>query len=384
MQDRLCSPLFRCVSEAFDKYRLMAPPRTLQRGLIEPPIVRRAEAQRILDEFGRRLEAIVSWCERIGAVPVLVIPPDNQSGYEPNRSVLPASVSREERRAFARDWMAARSSESDLAPAIARYRALIARHPGFAEAHFRLARLLERSGQYTEAARDYRQARDLDGFPQRCQTSFQDAYRRVAARHACILIDGPAELQALSPHGIVGDLLINDAHHPSLRGHIALAEAVLRELRGREAFGWSRGMATTIDVGECASHFGIDNLAWATICSNVATFYTMTAIIRNDPSERQRKAALYLRGAEQIAAGTLASDLGIPGIGLPASSDPSKPHHDDHTDETARISAPTATGLAGRSTTTGPSGVAGHTTAAKNTHSTAKNGSPRIPSAKLQ
>lgn len=377
MQDRLCSPLFRCVSEAFDKYQVMAPPRILHRGLIEPPIVRCAESQRILDEFGRRLEAIVSWCERIGAVPVLVIPPDNQSGYEPNRSVLPASVSREERRAFARDWMAARSSESDPAPAIARYRALIARHPGFAEAHFRLARLLELSGQYTEAARDYRLARDLDGFPQRCQTSFKDAYRRVAARHACILIDGSAELQALSPHGIVGDSLINDAHHPSLRGHIALAEAVLRELRGRQAFGWSRGVAPTIDLGECASHFGIDNLAWAKICSNVAMFYTITAIIRHDPSERQRKAALYHRAAEQIAAGTLPSDLGIPGIGLPASSDPSKPPHQDHAEEAAWISPPAASGLAGRSTATRPSGLAGLTTAAKKTHATAKHGSPR-------
>ena len=146
MQDGLGSPLFRCVSEAFGKYRLMAPPRIVHRGPIEPPIVRRAESERILDEFGRRLEAIVSWCERIGAVPVLVIPADNQSGYEPNRSVLPVSVSPEERRAFGRDWLAARSTESDPAPAMARYRALIARHPGFAEAHFRLARLLEQIG----------------------------------------------------------------------------------------------------------------------------------------------------------------------------------------------------------------------------------------------
>jgi hypothetical protein len=363
---------------------LMVPPRTLRPALIEPPIVRSAESKRILDEFGRRLEAIVSWCERIGTVPVLVIPADNESGYEPHRSVLPASVSREERRAFARDWMAARSSESGPAPATARYRALIARHPGFAETHFRLARLLERSGQYTEAARDYRLARDLDGFPQRCQASFKDAYRRVAARHACILIDGSAELRALSPHGILGDLLINDGHHPSLRGHIALVEAVLRELRGRQAFGWARGMAPKIDVGECVSHFGIDKLAWAKICSNVATFYTITAIIRHNAAERQRKAALDDRAAEQIAAGTLPSDLGIPGIGLLASSDPSKPPHHDDADEAARISAPTASGLAGRSTTTAPSGLAGHTTAATKTHATAKDGSQSVSSTKLQ
>jgi hypothetical protein len=318
MQDRLHSPLFQVVSEVFGKYRLMAPPKIVERGPIDPLIVRRSESERILDEFGRRLEAIVSWCERIGSVPVLVIPPANLSGYEPNRSVLPASVSPEERRSFARDWLAARSSESESVPAIARYRALIVRHPGFAGAHFRLARLLEQSGRFIEAGQDYRLARDLDGFSQRCQTSFQDAYRRVAARHGCILVDGPAEFRALSPHGIVGDLMINDGHHPSLGGHVALAQAVLRELRGREAFGWSEGASPSINVAECATHFGIDDKAWAKVCANVATFYNITAIIRHDPAERLRKAKLYQHAADQIAAGTPPGDLGIPGIGLPA------------------------------------------------------------------
>ena len=380
MQDGLGSRLSRCVSEAFDKYRLMAPPKIVQRGPIEPPIVRYAESERILDEFGRRLEDIVSWCERIGTVPVLLIPADNQSGYEPNRSVLPVSVSQEERRAFARDWLAARSAESDPGPAMARYRALIARQPGFAEAHFRLARLLERSGNYPEAARDYRLARDLDGFPQRCQTSFRDAYRRVAERHACILIDGSAELRALSPHGILGDLMINDGHHPSLCGHIALAEAVLRELRGRQAFGWSHGTAPAIDAAECASHFGIDDQAWAKICSNVAMFYTITAAIRHEASERRQKAELYLNAAAQIAAGMHPSDLGIPGIGVPALSHSSEAPHNDHEGEAAPSPAPSAASSAGRPRARGSSGQAEQTTAATKAHPTRNEGSPRMSS----
>jgi hypothetical protein len=341
MQERLHSSLFRVVSEVLGKYRVMAPPRIVERGPIEPLIARPSESARILDEFGRRLEAIVSWCERIGALPVLVIPAANESGYEPNRSVLPSSVSLEERRSFAHDWLEARSSESEPAPAVARYRALIVRQPGFAEAHFRLARLLEQSEGYTEAAREYRLALDLDGFPQRCQTSFQDAFRRVAARHDCIVIDGPAEFRAKSPHGIVGDLLTNDGHHPSLTGHVALAQAVLHELRRREVFGWTEGRAPSIDVAECAAHFGIDDKAWATICAHVATFYNITAVIRHDPSERLRKAKLYQHAADQIAAGTPPGDLGIPGIGLSASR-PSDPLHPDHPGGTAPISAPSA------------------------------------------
>ncbi len=41
-------------------------------------------------------------------MPVLVIPADNEAGFEPNRSVLPESISPEERRSFAHDWLAAR------------------------------------------------------------------------------------------------------------------------------------------------------------------------------------------------------------------------------------------------------------------------------------
>ncbi|MGP0068657.1 MAG: hypothetical protein ACLQGP_34285 [Isosphaeraceae bacterium] len=317
MEDGLGSPLFRMVSEASSKYRLMAPPRMAHRGPIERPIVRRAETERLRREFGRRIDAIVSWCERIGAMPVLVIPADNEAGFEPNRSVLPELISQEERRVFADDWLAARADESDASAAMARYRELLARQPGFAESHFRLGRLLAGAGRFDEAGVQYRLARDLDGFPQRCPSPFQDAYRRVASRHGCIVIDGPAELRALSAHGILDDHLINDGHHPSLRGHIALAAAVLRELRARAAFGWSRGEAPSIDPADCALHFGIDDKDWAEVCSKVATFYKVTANCRYDPTERLSKAAFYQHAADRIAAGTLPVDLGIPGIGLP-------------------------------------------------------------------
>ena len=273
MEDGLGSPLFRMVAETSSKYRLMTPPRMVHRGPIEPPIVRRAESERLRHEFGQRIDAIVSWCERIGAIPVLVIPAGNEADFEPNRSVLPESVSPEQRRSFAHDWLAARSSESGSATAMARYRELITRQPGFAEAHFRLGRLLEQSGRFTEAGVQYRLARDLDGFPQRCPSPFQDTYRRIAAQHGCIVIDGPVVLRALSPNGILDDHLINDGHHPSLQGHIALAEEVLRELRARRAFGWSHGAAPSIDPAECASHFGIDDKAWAGVCAGGHVLY---------------------------------------------------------------------------------------------------------------
>ena len=142
----------------------------------------------------------MSYCRQIGALPILVAPPGNDAGFEPNRSILPPETPRAEREAFARAFQEARAREqTDPAGSIAAYRALIERQPGFAESHFRLARLLEARGDYEEAYRHYIEARDLDGHPFRCLTSFQDVYRELASEYEAILVDGQARLSRPSP-----------------------------------------------------------------------------------------------------------------------------------------------------------------------------------------
>ena len=41
---------------------------------------------------------------------------------------------------------------------------------------------------------------------------------------------------AASPTGLLDNHLIEDTHHPNLKGQLVLAGAVLRELRGRRTF----------------------------------------------------------------------------------------------------------------------------------------------------
>ena len=65
--------------------------------LIDSPAFTPSELLQILTDFRLRLEAIVGYCEQIGAVPILVIPAGNESGFEPNRTVLSARVSQAER-----------------------------------------------------------------------------------------------------------------------------------------------------------------------------------------------------------------------------------------------------------------------------------------------
>ena len=85
-----------------------------------------------------------------------------------------------------------------------------------------------------------------------CLTSFQDAYREVAARHACVLIDGQAYFHKVGRQYQLDDDLFQDIMHPSLRGFIALSQAVLQALAARHAFGWPQDVpAPVIDPAAC-------------------------------------------------------------------------------------------------------------------------------------
>ena len=130
------------IREIADKCRIaIPPPSNTRRDLVDVPVYTAEEYRLLLADFRNRLDEIVSYAERVGALPILILPPANDAGFEPNRSYLPPTTPRAERNAFERQFLAARQLET-VDPAAARqaYQALLARQPCFAEAHYRLAR----------------------------------------------------------------------------------------------------------------------------------------------------------------------------------------------------------------------------------------------------
>ncbi len=258
-------------------------------------------------------------CRKAGQLPVLIAPPANDARFEPNRSFLAAGTPRHEREAFRRDFLAAKGREQhDPASAIAAYRSLLARQPGFAEAHYRLARLLERQEAWQEAYTHYVQARDHDGYPQRALTEFQGVYSEIAERHRCILIDGQKYFHAIGRHGLLDDFLFQDGMHPSLRGQIALAQRVLEALREHRALGWPDAKpAPVIDPATCIRKFGLGRAEWREICLWGILFHDITHGMRYDPSERLAAKRLYATAADRLASGEAPEALGLPNVGIP-------------------------------------------------------------------
>lgn len=314
------SSLCELIRRASERCRLGIPPPPYgNRDLIDTPAYTPEESSLLLADFRRRLEAIVSYARKVGAIVVLIAPPGNDAGFEPNRSFLPAATPRREREDFRRDVLAARALEaSDPPAAIAAYRALIARQPGFAESHYRLALLLDRADDREGAYRHFVAARDHDGYPIRCLSPFQDVYRELAARHDVILVDGQAELHAVGRRGLLDDRLFQDAMHPSLRGQIALAQAILRELRARHAFGWPEDTpAPLIEPAECAAHFGLIREAWKKIILWGVHFGNYSQGLRYDPENRLEKRRIYAEAFDRLAAVEAVEALGLPNVGIP-------------------------------------------------------------------
>ncbi len=165
----------------------------------------------------------------------------------------------------------------------------------------------------------YVAARDLDGMPMRCPSPFQEAYREVAARHGCILIDGQSYFHAIGRHGLLDDELFQDAMHPSLRGQIALAQAVLvRSTRGTRLDGRrirpyrsltrpnvSRILASTRAPGDRIA------LWWK-------GFNELMSPLRYDTNLRLRKREAGIAAAAKIDAGVAPEAVGLPNVGIPA------------------------------------------------------------------
>ncbi len=316
------SPFLGWLLEVIDRQRISGAPSTkweLPTEIVQNPMRTPAEIAEMRDDFQRRLETIVTYCDRIGCLPVLVIPPSNDAGLEPNRTVALPSTDLQGRREIDRELRRLRLLEqSGPAQAVAGYRAILAGQPTLAEAHYRLGRLLESESRPAEADDEYRLARDADGMPLRCLGQFHDVYRTVAGKYDAPLIDGPAVLKELSPKRLLDDHAFNDGVHPSLRGHLALAREVLEVLRRRQAFSWPAGRENpTLDELEFANRGRLDPSAWAIVCERSARYYDRTYRIRFDPAERREKSRRLFQAAEQIRAGRPPDSIGFDWIKPP-------------------------------------------------------------------
>jgi hypothetical protein len=295
----------------------IAPPPKYDREPADTPSCTEAEYAATLADYRRRLDALLDDCEAAGILSIVVVPPSNEI-FDPNRSILSADTIKADQIDFMARYERIRHDEpADPAKAMVEYRRLIQEQPRFADAHYHLARLLEKAGDYARAHEEYLEARDLDGCPFRCQTPFLDVCRELGAKHGSLIVDGPRLLEAASPSGIADDRFFADAHHPGLNTFVILARDAIHQLKRSGAFDWpAQTSEPEFSMADCVEHFGLDTTTWIKVVRSAWSFHRVTSSVPRDPSWRLSIADRCSQAIAELNAGKSPEETGLPWLRL--------------------------------------------------------------------
>ena len=110
------SPCCRLILETLDRQLIDARPvQVAAPQIVDVPVCTEEEKAVIVSDFHRRVEAIATYCEAIGSLPLFIIPASNDGDYDPNRSILPAATPRAEREVVRARVRASQSDGADRA-----------------------------------------------------------------------------------------------------------------------------------------------------------------------------------------------------------------------------------------------------------------------------
>ena len=110
------SPLCRLLRESRDQALVAAPPPSRLCLLVDVPSCTAEQYRERLEDFRRRVELILADLKAAGVLTIVIVPPGNDAGFDPDRSVLPPETPREEREAFSRAFHEGSRPRIDQSP----------------------------------------------------------------------------------------------------------------------------------------------------------------------------------------------------------------------------------------------------------------------------
>jgi tetratricopeptide (TPR) repeat protein len=188
----------------------------------------------LLDHYRFNIEEMVA-AAGAAKVPLFLLScPVNIKDWVPNvsrhRKDLPPEEKNRSISLFRDGFLAI--ERGDFAAAISPLRKAIALDDEYAEAHYRLAEALRRTGQRTEAKAEYILALQRDAFPFRELPEFQSILKEIAVKRGVHLIDIVKSLEAVAGDGILGLDVLIDYCHLTERSQEIVAHEMLSALRG--------------------------------------------------------------------------------------------------------------------------------------------------------
>jgi tetratricopeptide (TPR) repeat protein len=260
--------------------------------------------------FQWHLEQLATFGKSQGIAMLWYVPAGSEAGYEPNRSVVKSGTPQGEIAALQKCAAQARDREQaeEWAAAAELYFAALARHPEFAEFHFRLGECLLKLERIDEARTHFQEALDLDGQPVRLTAPFRKTIADVASTFSIPVVFTADILRRQSPLGIIDRSLIHDDVHPTLRGFYEMGLAGADELRTSGLLDAQLGRPAEIPAArfpDAIHEMRIDRADLVDAYRRVANALLWLSRLRFDPTRRQAQANQYLRMAERLEAGQI-------------------------------------------------------------------------------
>lgn len=186
----------------------------------------------VIAHFENNLERMVSLTQQAGVPIILVRPPSNLADSPPFKSEHRLDITPEE----LSDWQAtiddAKTTLKRLpAAAVDSFNKAISIDDAYAQTHFELGRLLELTGDFDAARREFMLAREHDICPLRILAPMEKSLESVAARNDVPLLDAHLLLEKQTRHGILDSSMLVDHVHPSFDGHQQIALTLVESLQ---------------------------------------------------------------------------------------------------------------------------------------------------------
>jgi len=185
----------------------------------------------VVEQFRDAFEAMIRRCQAAGVPVVVVALGSNLRDCPPFKSEHRTGLSGNEELRWQVEFdEGTRLEGKDPEAALEHYRAAEAIDPHHALGLYRLARCLDRLGEFAEAKEYYRAAKDEDICPLRMTEAIRRAQYEIAAEHGVPVIDAQDLVEARSPEGIPGNDRYLDHVHPGLDTHQQIARGVMDEM----------------------------------------------------------------------------------------------------------------------------------------------------------
>ncbi|MCA9085890.1 MAG: tetratricopeptide repeat protein [Planctomycetaceae bacterium] len=174
---------------------------------------------------------LAEWAQRHSVSLVYCIPASDISDFAPNVSwdehAGPATE-----QTLLENWRQIRQlmTEKNWPTALEEALSLVSEYPTFAEFHFLAGSCYRHLGDFDNARKHLKAARDLDQFPIRATQPYLNAVREVASLYHIPLIDAEAVILSNASEPLTSREQFLDGVHPDLKAHYQLGNAIFDAL----------------------------------------------------------------------------------------------------------------------------------------------------------